>query len=208
MEPAAPSLLLNTPVRYGLVAIVLHWGMALVLGMLVVSGALMVGMPDAGFDRVKITWILAHKAIGIIALAAVALRMGWRLANPLPALAAGLPEWQRFLARLVHLCLYGLMVAIPLSGWLMSSAGGYPVWVFGLPDLPHLVPENPALFQAWIAVHRWLAYALALLAGLHAGAALRHHFVLGDDTLRRMLPGYRAASSTSSATSSSAAESA
>jgi cytochrome b561 len=210
MKSPLSSALLNTGERYGSVAIVLHWAMAVVLVVLLVMGALMVAMPDVGYDRAKITWILVHKAVGIAALLAVALRLIWRAANPLPQLAGGLPEWQRFLARFVHLCFYGLMVAIPISGWLMSSAGGYPVTFLGLFDLPDLVPVNPKHFRTWIGVHRWLAYALALLALVHAAAALRHHFLLRDDSLRRMLPGYgaAAASSTSPATSASAAETA
>jgi cytochrome b561 len=181
--------LANDPARYGAVAIVLHWAMALLLLALFVLGQWMVTLPEAGFDRARVSWILVHKAVGMGALAAVALRLAWRLANPLPDLAAGLPEWQRVLARLMHLCLYALMVAVPLSGWLMSSAGGYPVSFLGLFELPDLVPVNEFHFRLWLDAHRWLADALALLALGHAAAALRHHLLLRDDTLRRMLPG-------------------
>jgi cytochrome b561 len=80
------------------------------------------------------------------------------------------------------------MFALPLSGWLMNSAGGYPLPFFGLFDLPDIARRNESLFQLWIAVHRWLAWALALLLVVHAAAALRHHWQLRDDTLRRMLP--------------------
>ncbi|KQT10317.1 cytochrome b [Ramlibacter sp. Leaf400] len=209
MDRPQPAAFMNTATRYGWVAIVLHWAMALALLALFVSGVWMVGLPDVGFDRTKITWILLHKAVGVAALIAVALRLAWRAANPLPHLAAGLPEWQRFAARLAHLCLYGFMVAIPLSGWLMSSAGGYPVSVLGLFDLPALVPVNEQHFHAWVAVHQWLAYAFALLVAVHAAAALRHHFVLRDDSLRRMLPGrYEVDSATSRASSASASETA
>ena len=179
----------NGPQRYGFVAIVLHWGMALLLLVLVVMGVYMVRMPDAGFNQVKITLILVHKALGLIALAAVLLRLGWRVGNILPELVAGLPLWQQVAARFVHLALYALMLALPLTGWWMSSAGGYPVTFFGWFDLPDIGPYNEYWFRLSIVIHRWLAWALIAVVALHAAAALRHHWVQRDDTLRRMLPG-------------------
>jgi cytochrome b561 len=176
----------NTELSYGTVAVLLHWAMALLLVALLATGMYMVALPDVGFDRVKITLILVHKTLGLSALAAVLARMVWRTTNALPALAAGLPEWQQVAARAVHLFFYALMLALPFSGWLMSSAGGYPVSFFGV-ELPDPVPANLAHFRLWIEVHRWLAYALALLLALHAGAALYHALVRRDDTLRKML---------------------
>jgi cytochrome b561 len=176
----------NTELRYGVVALLLHWVMAVLLMALLAMGMYMVVLPDVGFDRTKITLILVHKALGLAALAAVLARMVWRTTNALPALAAGLPEWQQVAARTVHLFFYALMLALPISGWLMSSAGGYPVSFFGV-ALPDPVPVNPAHFRLWVEVHRWLGYALALLLALHAGAALYHALVRRDDTLRKML---------------------
>lgn len=178
--------LTNTEGRYGAIAVLLHWGMVVLLVVLTVMGLYMVGLPDVGHDREKITLILVHKAIGILALMAVALRLVWRLGNPLPRLVATLPDWQQVAARFVHLAMYGLMFALPLTGWLMSSAGGYPSSFFGLFELPDIVPLNEAHFRLWIVVHRWLAYGLMLLVAIHAGAALRHHLLLRDDTLIRM----------------------
>ena len=180
--------LANSERQYGLVAILLHWAMALLLLALVVLGLYMVQLPDVGYDQVKITLILVHKAVGLGALAAVLLRLAWRVGNALPALAAGLPEWQQVSARFVHLALYALMLALPITGWLMSSAGGYPVTLFGRIELPDLIPYNEQQFHFYIALHRWLAYALILVVGLHAAAALRHHYLMKDDTLKRMLP--------------------
>lgn len=179
----------NTQQRYGTIAIVLHWGMAALLLLLIALGVYMVRLPDVGYDTEKITLILVHKAVGMLAFAIALLRLGWRLRNALPALVEGLPMWQQVLARLVHLVFYALLFALPLTGWLMSSAGGYPVPIFSFFSLPDLVGVNEWLFQVWIVVHRWLAYALMLLLALHAGAALHHHWVARDDTLRRMLPG-------------------
>lgn len=183
-----PPHLANTPQRFGTVAIALHWGMALLIVLLVILGLTMDSLPDAGFDRRKITLILVHKALGMVALAAVLLRLLWRLANALPALVGGPPRWQQVAAHLAHLLLYALMFALPLSGWLMSSAGGYPVTFFGLFTLPDLVPVNEWLFRRLLDLHHWLAYALLALLAVHAVAALHHHVVLRDDTLRRMLP--------------------
>lgn len=177
--------LTNTEARYGAVAVLLHWGMAVVLAVLTAMGLYMVALPDVGFDREKITLILVHKALGILALMVVALRLAWRIGNALPRLAARLSDWQQVAARFVHLAMYGSMFALPITGWLMSSAGGFPASFFGLFDLPDLVPLNEARFRMWIAVHRWLAYGLLLLVAIHAAAALRHH-LLGDDTLVRM----------------------
>ena len=173
---------------YDLLAIAFHWAMAALLLALLALGWYMVSLPDAGYDTWKITLILAHKAIGMLALALVAVRLGWRLARALPPLAAGLPEWQQVAARLAHLVFYALMFALPLTGWIMSSAGGYPVPFFDWFDMPDIVGLNDWVFHLSIVVHRWLAYALGALLAVHAGAALRHHFILRDDTLRRMLP--------------------
>jgi cytochrome b561 len=181
--------LANTPDRYGSIAILLHWAMAGLIIALAGSGLYMVWLPDVGFDTWKITLILVHKAVGMVALAVVALRLLWRWANVLPSLAGGLPEWQQVTARFVHLAFYALMFALPLTGWLMSSAGGYPVPVFDWFNAPDLIGANEYLFRLYIVVHRWLGYALLLLLALHAGAALHHHLGLRDDTLRRMLPG-------------------
>lgn len=181
--------LANTEQRYGALAILLHWAMAALLVVLLATGLYMVQLPDAGYDTEKIRLILAHKAIGMVALGAVVLRLAWRLVNPLPRLAEGLPEWQQVAARFVHLLFYALMFALPLTGWLMNSAGGYPLPFFGLLEIPDLISRNEVLFRLYREVHRWLGYALLALLAVHTGAALRHHLQLRDDTLRRMLPG-------------------
>ncbi|MBC5785030.1 cytochrome b [Ramlibacter sp. USB13] len=179
---------LDTSTRYGPFAIALHWAMAVLLVALLALGWTMVSLPDVGYDTRKITLILVHKAMGMVALALVALRLSWRLRRPLPPLAGGLPQWQQVAARLVHLLFYALMFALPLTGWVMSSAGGYPIPFFGWFDVPDITGPNEWLFHRSIEVHRWLAWSLAALLVLHAGAAVHHHFVVGDDTLRKMLP--------------------
>jgi cytochrome b561 len=93
------------------------------------------------------------------------------------------------IARFVHLCLYGLMFALPVTGWLMSSAAGFPVSFLGLFQLPDFVSPNEYLFRAYAQAHKWLSYGLIGLTLVHAGAALRHHLVIKDETLQKMLPG-------------------
>jgi len=178
----------NSAQRYGVIALLLHWGMAIVLLALAALGLYMVALPDAGYDQTKITLILAHKSLGMVAFALALARIAWRTVNALPALASGLPAWQQLAARVVHLCFYALMVLLPLTGWLMSSAGGFPVPLFDWFDLPDLIGQDPRLFDALTVLHRWLADALLALAALHAAAALHHHFRRRDDTLLRMLP--------------------
>ena len=180
--------LANTEERYGWIAMFLHWGMAALLVGLIALGIYMVRLPEVGFDREKITLILVHKAVGMIALAAALARLLWRLTNALPRFVDGLPQWQQVSALFVHMWLYVLMFLLPVTGWLMSSAGGYPTPVFSWFNLPDLIGRNEHLFHTLIAVHRWLGYAFALVIVLHAAAALRHHFVLADATLRKMFP--------------------
>jgi len=178
----------NTPKRYGAIAIALHWGMAVLLILLIGLGLYMGSLPDAGYDTRKITLILVHKALGMVALALASLRLAWRVGNALPRLVDGMREWQKVAARFVHLLLYALMFALPLTGWVMSSAGGYPVTFFGWFEFPDITGPDEWLFHATLAIHHWLAYALAALLLLHAVAALHHHIVLRDDTLRSMFP--------------------
>jgi cytochrome b561 len=178
----------NTEQRYGAVAVALHWLIAAVLVALLALGLYMVSLPDAGFDTRKIVLILFHKQLGLLALALAALRLAWRVGSVLPALTGLLPDWQKVIARFVHLCFYGLMFALPISGWLMSSAAGIPVSLLGLFDLPDLVPHSDHWFRAFIEIHKWLGYALLACIVVHAGAALRHHFMFKDETLRKMWP--------------------
>ena len=179
--------LANTKHHYGLVAIALHWLMAALLVALVTMGLYMVSLPDAGFDKKKIELILFHKELGILALTLAAARLAWRLTNLLPALVKTIPDWQKVVARFVHLCFYGLMIALPITGWLMSSAAGIPVSFLGVFDMPDLIPRNDEVFRTFISIHKWLGYALIACFLMHAGAALWHHFIVKDETLRKIM---------------------
>jgi cytochrome b561 len=178
----------NTPNGYGLVAVLFHWLVAALIIVLSGLGLYMVRLPDVGFSKEKILLILFHKELGMLILMLVALRWIWRLCNVLPELVGHLPDWQKITARFVHLCFYGLMFALPVTGWLMSSAAGIPVSFFGLFTLPDPIARDDALFRTLIDVHKFLGYVTIALIFVHAGAALRHHFHFEDDTLRKMWP--------------------
>jgi cytochrome b561 len=180
-------MLLNTDRHYGAAAIALHWLAAALIAALVALGIYMVRLPDVGFDTKKIILVLIHKEVGMLALALAAARLAWRQLNPLPRLAETLPEWQKVTAIFVHFCFYALMMALPVTGWVMSSAAGLSVSFVGLFMLPDFVPHDEALFGWLRQTHDWLGYTIAMFICLHAGAALRHHFLLRDQTLRKML---------------------
>ncbi len=175
----------NTSERYGLVATLLHWLMGLaIIGMLAV-GLYMTGL-ELSPDKLKLYGL--HKAIGITLLSAFILRVLWRLVNVIPSLPDAIPAWERWAAHASHFLLYTLMLAMPMTGWLMSSYAGFPVSVFGLFTMPDLVAADKEMAEVMKEVHEWLAYGLIALITVHAGAALKHHFIDKDMILRRMLP--------------------
>lgn len=179
------TMLNNTQARYGLIAKGFHWLMALaIIGML----ALGLYMEDLPLGPAKLEWYGLHKSVGAALLLAVLLRFAWRQANRVPPLPADLSAAERYGAKLAHFGLYGLMLAMPLTGWLMSSAAGFPVSVFGWFMLPDLLAPDKALADRFKEAHEWLAFALIGLALLHALAALYHHVIRRDDVLKRMLP--------------------
>ena len=180
-------MLCNTDQRYGAIAMALHWFMALLIIALIALGVYVSGLPDVGYDKTKLMLIVYHKEYGILALGLVMLRLAWRVGNALPVLVDALPDWQKIAARFVHLCFYAFMFALPISGWLMSSAAAIPVYFFGV-RLPDFIPQNDYRFQLLVEVHKWLGYALIGFILLHTGAALWHHFVSRDNTLKKILP--------------------
>ncbi|MGE5546953.1 MAG: cytochrome b [Solirubrobacterales bacterium] len=173
------------PERYDSVAKSLHWLMALLIIGLIAVGAVMEDLPKGDF-RNQVFGI--HKAIGVIALALVVLRLGWRGTRGAPALPADMPAREQLFAKLGHMALYLLMVLAPIAGILMSQSGGRPVVVLGW-TLPVLIGKDEALHEVFEGLHGLTTWGLAALVALHAAAAFRHHFMLKDDILRRMLPG-------------------
>lgn len=178
-------MLKNTLARYGWVAMSLHWIIAiLIIGMLGL-GLYMKALP-VSLEKLKLYgW---HKEFGLLVLMLATFRVGWRFANITPALPGDMPLLDKFLAHSVHFALYILMFAMPITGWLLTSAAGLPPSFFGLFVLPSLVAPNQELFNLFGQVHFWLGCAFIGLICAHTGAALQHHFIKKDDILRRILP--------------------
>lgn len=172
----------NSTTHYGVVAILLHWIIAIIIIGLLAFGLYMVALP-IGLEKLKLYgW---HKEYGILILFLVILRLWWRYINITPILT--LPLLEKIAARSVHWAFYIFMFAMPITGWLITSAAGLPVSFFGLFVLPNIAPADPDLMKLFQEIHEWLGYALIALIILHATAALKHHFINKDDILRRML---------------------
>ena len=171
--------------RYGGVAQALHWLVAaLVLGQFGLGWT----MSDLPLGQLRFDLYQIHQSLGLTVFALVAVRLAWRLGHPPPPLPAGLPAWQRAAARTTHALFYLLLLVQPLIGFLQSNAANLPVVVWGVLPLPALIASDEALGEALIEVHEIIARVLLALILLHVAAALRHHFLLKDDVLRRMLP--------------------
>ena len=171
--------------RYNRTAIFLHWLVGLgILGTLGL-GLYMVDLP---FSPAKLQIYSWHKWAGMTLLFLAVVRLAWRLSHPAPALPDTMGPLSRLAAHAGHWALYILMLAIPLSGWLMSSAQGFSVVWFGVLPLPDLVTKNLELGEWLNSTHLILNYTLiATLIG-HIGAALHHHFIKKDTVMSRMLP--------------------
>ena len=176
-----------TPQRYTRTAIVLHWLMALLIFSAFPLG---VYMHDLPLSPTKLQLFSYHKWLGVTILFAAAGRLAWRVTHPAPA-PLDMPRWQRIAAHAIHHLLYVLIFAIPLSGWLMSSAKGFQTVWFGVLPLPDLVGKNKELGDLLKDVHQILNFGLLLLVGAHVAGALKHHFIERDDTLRRMTFRYK-----------------
>lgn len=178
----------NTPDRYGAVSKAFHW-----LSALLVIGLICVGLYMTNAEKTPAVFPLygLHKSFGIVVLALTLLRVLWHFASKKPALAESMKKWEKMAAKAAHCFLYFAMFAMPLSGWMMSSAKGRSVKLFDKVPLPDLVEENVELGDRLAAFHEYLAWALIAAIFLHAVAALKHHFVEKDVTLKRMLPFYK-----------------
>lgn len=170
---------------YHPVAQTLHWTTAVAVIGLLALGLWMTGLP-LGFAKLyAYAW---HKWIGLIVLALTIARLLWRARHPPPPLPANLVRWQARLAPLAHWSLLVLLLAMPMSGWLMSSAGGVPVFWFGYVPLPDLVARDQTLFVALKTAHHVLARVLIALLVVHVAAVLHHDVLRRDGVFRRMWP--------------------
>jgi len=167
-----------TPIAKGL-----HWLMAVMIIGLFVLGVYMHELPLSPQKLELYSW---HKWAGVTVFLLVWLRLAWRVTHPAPALPPSMSSLMQLAAHAGHMALYGLMIVIPLSGWLMSSAKGVQTVWFGVLPIPDLLGRDKELGNLLKEVHEALNWLLMLTLAGHFGAALWHHFVLKDDTLRRM----------------------
>ena len=175
----------NAEDRYGLVSISFHWTIALAFVGLVALGIWMVGL--SYYDPWYNASLALHKAIGIVALALAVAKFGWRLADPKPALAADLKRHERAGATAMHWVLNALIVLVPVTGYVISTSEGAGIDMFGLFEVPAILGRTENLRDLAIELHYYLAYGGIAFVAVHAGAALKHHFVDRGSTLKRML---------------------
>jgi cytochrome b561 len=178
-------MLRNTTGSWGSISKTLHWVMALLIFSQIVLGWVAVRWP---LSPTKLNLFVWHKSTGILILALAVLRIGWRLTNVVPALPTSIPSWERMGAHASHLSLYFLMLALPLSGWIINSASNFPLKVFWLFPLPDVVPPSKPFQNLAEIVHLVLFSLFAAVLVVHIAAALRHQFIRRNNLLKRMLP--------------------
>lgn len=167
---------------YDRVARALHWSIAVLVIANIVIGIFHDGLKDL-FPAMPI-----HKAVGVTVLVLTCVRIAWRLTHKPPPLPDGMAGWEWGAAHLTHAAFYGLLLVLPLTGWVMSSAGDYPLSWFWLFDIPKFaLAKGDAVVGLSRGSHGVLGLIFGALVVIHVAAALRHHFVLKDEVLRRML---------------------
>lgn len=171
--------------RYSTISLILHW----VIALAVVAQVALIMAHDATEGPLSREFVQTHKAVGLTILVLTLGRIGWRLANPLIALPVEMPKWERILSRGTQFLFYTVLLVMPLSGWLASSAGGREINWFGLFQWP-LLPIGGGREAAgrFMDVHEAVAYLLFLLIFLHVAGALKHQFINRDNVLHRMIP--------------------
>jgi cytochrome b561 len=175
----------SSPTRYSAVAQAFHW---IIAALIVTQFTLAWMQDDLPIGMHKLALLARHKSFGMTVLMLAILRLLWRLFNPAPALPAGMSKFERLAAKGTHIAFYVLLFAMPLTGWLMSSAKNYSVSWFGLFTWPNLIAKNEVWFDYLKSTHEILSDVLLAIAILHILAALKHHFWNKDDVLTRMLP--------------------
>ena len=172
--------------RYTKTAMSLHWLTALLIVGAFIMGLVMTSIP--GFSPAKLRYFSWHKWLGVTVFALAVLRVVWRQFHRPPPHPAHIPAWQNRTADAVHMLLYFLIFAVPVSGYLYTLSAGVPVVYLGVWPMLVIMAPDPELKPVFRAVHYWLDMAMAALVFAHAGAALKHHFIDRDTVLKRMLP--------------------
>lgn len=173
----------NTAQTWGLISILLHWSMTVLVIGLFGLGKYMITLDY--YHPLYVQLPELHRGIGVLVAALLVLRLLWRLANPLPRVSG--ERWEKPLALLVHRLFYVVLFATVFSGYLISTADGHALSVFGWFDIPALVSSQENLEDRAGEVHYFLSWLLAFMLLLHVGGAFKHHFIDKDSTLTRML---------------------
>lgn len=177
--------LMNSPQTYGWVTVILHWVVAAGIIGLFALGYWMVGLTY--YDPWYKTGPDVHRSVGILLFVTMLVRVAWRLLTPSPAAVSGHRRWEVLAAHLAHGLLYLLVFVAMISGYLISTADGTAIHVFGWFKVPSLTGRIQGMEDIAGVVHYWSTWTLIVLAALHALAGLKHHFVDRDPTLTRML---------------------
>ena len=178
-------MLTRSPGRYTAIAQFFHW---IIAALIVTQFVLAWTADDLPLGAHKLALLARHKSVGMTVLVLAILRLLWRFKHPAPTLPTAMTPIERMLARSTHIAFYVLLFAMPMTGWMMSSAKNYSVSWFGLFTWPNLIAKNAAAFEFLKSTHDYLSDALFAMAVLHILAALKHHFWNKDDVLLRMLP--------------------
>jgi cytochrome b561 len=176
----------GTRLRYGAVVQILHWATAILVVIAFVYGP--GGTEQRIYSLAKDFDRRVHETLGLAVLGIVVLRLAWRAFDVAPD-DPPMPSWMSVASRLVHAALYALLLGIPLTAISGAWLEGHPLTLLGNVRIAPWLPETHALGSAVASVHTWLGDAILWVAGVHAAAALYHHFVLRDGVLRSMLPG-------------------
>ncbi len=180
-------LIKNTSARFGLPSKLFHWSVAALILGLIWLGWYMVDLTY--YDKWYNDSLHYHKSLGILALALALVKLGWQFYTPAPDTLPGLKTWETVGAKFMHYVLWGMMLLIPVTGYLISTSAGKPIQLFNWFEIPPIVNVDEGLRELAITVHYYLAYATLFLVAGHAGAALKHHLINKDSTLKRMLWG-------------------
>jgi cytochrome b561 len=174
----------NTTRAWGSLSKAFHW----LIVLLIINQWVIAERAEELKGLAKLDALAWHKSFGMTVLMLAVLRLAWRLMNPTPELATETKPWERLLAKISHVLLYALIFAMPLTGWMMSSAKNYPVSWFKLFQFPDLVAPAEQTFHRMHDLHHLLFNVLVGVALLHVAGALKHHFIDRNDVLKRMLP--------------------
>lgn len=176
-------MLNNTRDAYGFVSKFFHWSMGFII-----LGLLLLGyfLDELSYSANQFTLIKLHKSFGLLILWLVALRIIWHRLSKKPNSLPNHAKWERILSKITHVFLYLALIGMPLSGWVMSMSGGYPVAFFGI-DIPSFIDKNAAINSISWGIHENLALALIIGVFLHVSGAIKHHFIDKDSTFKRMI---------------------